>query len=512
MSHLPILPILIPLTAAAILLTIHGVGIATKRIVGMLSLLLVIVVAVIMLSEARQGIITVYHLGNWPAPYGIVLMQDRLSALMVALTAALALPVMLLAQAGWDSLGRHFHTFLQLQLAGLNGAFLTGDLFNLFVFFEILLLASYALLVHGGGLERTRAGLAYVILNLAGSALFLIALGLIYGTLGTLNMADLIEVLPNVPIANQPVARTALALIILVFLLKAALVPLGFWLPHVYAAAIGPVAVLFVIMTKVGIYALLRLSTIGLSGASFTDDLLQPWLAWLSIATIILGTIGALAASRLTVVVANFVLISSGTLLLGVAAATPEAIAAMLTYLVHTVVWTAALFLLADAISHERGAAADTIEKGPRLQSFVGLGAAYLIVAVAVSGAPPLSGFIAKLMILQSLRDTASWISAWSVLLISGFITALVLARAASAYFWEPGKEAEDTAAETMRLHMTSPRRALWMTVIAALMLVPFAPTIAGYTSATADQILQRGEYRAAVIGRQTKVDRERRP
>lgn len=512
MSHLPILPIVIPLTTAAILLALHGVDIAKKRIVAMVSVLSVIMAAVIMLGEARQGIITVYRLGDWPAPYGIVLVQDRLSALMVALTAALALPVLMLAKAGWDTCGRHFHAFLQLQLAGLNGAFLTGDLFNLFVFFEILLLASYALLVHGGGLERTRAGLAYVIINLAGSALFLVALGLIYGTLGTLNMADLIEVLPNVPAADQPLARTALALIVSVFVLKAALVPLGFWLPHVYTAASGPVAVLFVIMTKVGIYALLRISTIGLAGTSYTADLLQPWLAWLSIATIILGTIGALAATRLAGVVANLVLISSGTLLLGVAAATPEAIAATLTYLVHTVVWTAALFLLADAIADERGAAADTLEKAPRMQSSVGLGAAYLIAAVAISGAPPLSGFIAKLMVLRSLHDTASWVWAWSVLLISGFITALVLARAASAYFWEPGKEPEKTATETLALHMTSSRQALWITVIAALMLVPFAPTLAGYTSATAEQILQRQDYRAAVIGPHTTVDRERRP
>jgi multicomponent K+:H+ antiporter subunit D len=239
---------------------------------------------------------------------------------------------------------------------------------------------------------------------------------------------------------------------------------------------------------------------------------LQPWLAWLSIATIILGTIGALAATRLAGVVANLVLISSGTLLLGVAAATPEAIAAMLTYLVHTVVWTAALFLLADAIADERGAAADTLDKAPRMQSFVGLGAAYLIAAVAISGAPPLSGFIAKLMVLRSLHDTASWVWAWSVLLISGFITALVLARAASAYFWEPGKEPEKTATETLALHMTSSRQALWITVVAALMLVPFAPTLAGYTSATAEQILQRQDYRAAVIGPHTTVDRERRP
>ena len=512
MSHLPILPIVIPLAAAVLLLLGHRLGVATKRAVSAGSVAALVVVALLVLSEAHQGGIGVYRLGNWPAPYGIVLMLDRLSALMVALTAGLSIPVVLASLSGADEKGRHYHAFLQLQLAGLNGAFLTGDLFNLFVFFEILLLASYALLFHGGGTERARAGLAYVIVNLTGSALFLIALGLVYGVLGTLNMADLTVVLPKVAAADQALVRTALALLVAVFLLKAAVLPLGFWLPHVYTAPLVPVSVLFVIMTKVGIYALVRVSTIGLGGASFTADLLQPWLTWLSVATIAMGAFGTLAAKRLTGVTANLVLISSGTLLLGAASGNTTALAAMLAYLVHTTAVTAALFLLADAIASQRGTMADAIEKGPGLPGRLSLGAAYLIVAIAACGAPPLSGFIAKLLVMQSLRDTPNWIAAWAALLVSGFVVALVLGRAASAYFWEPGRAHAAVLAPGAPVRSSGSTAALWATVVAALLLVPCAAPIAGYARATAEQIMTRQAYGAAVIGPDDAVRRERRP
>ncbi|NJL08925.1 MAG: monovalent cation/H+ antiporter subunit D, partial [Methylacidiphilales bacterium] len=250
-------------------------------------------VALLLLQRAGSGSIDVYALGNWPAPFGIVLVLDRLAAVMVALCAVLALPVLVYAAGGTDARGRHFHALFQFQIAGLNGAFLTGDLFNLFVFFEVLLLASYGLLTHGNGRARARAGLAYVVLNLTGSALFLIALGLLYGTLGTLNMVDMAGALARVPAADQALVRTAAALLIAVFALKAALFPLSFWLPRVYGAASAPAAALFAIMTKVGVYALLRISTVTFSGAPVTADLLQPWLMPLAIATIAAGTLGA---------------------------------------------------------------------------------------------------------------------------------------------------------------------------------------------------------------------------
>lgn len=512
MSHLPILPILVPLLSAAILMLMRGGGLSAHRSVTLASAVALCSIAFVSLAAAGDGGIGVYRIGNWPAPFGIVLVLDRLAAIMLALTAGLALAVALASVSGADEQGRHFHALLQLQIAGLNGAFLTGDLFNLFVFFEILLLASYALLAGGGGLERTRAGLSYVVLNLAGSALFLIALGLVYGTLGTLNMADLTLVLPGVAAADQALVRVALALLIAVFLLKAALVPLGFWLPHVYAAPSMAIAALFVIMTKVGIYALLRVSTIGLDEATFTSDLLQPWLPWLAILTIGLGMVGALAAKRLATVVANLVMISSGTLILAVAATHVDAHAAALYYLVQTTIATAGLFVLVELLARQRGELADTIEKGPRITRIAMLGTAFLVLAVAASGLPPLSGFLAKLMILQSLAKTSTATAAWTALLLAGLLVTLVLARAASAFLWEPGK-ADETDALVSR--QRSPRgltAALALTTAGVLVVTAFAAPISAYARLTAEQLAATPSYVEAVLGPDPRIVRERRP
>jgi len=516
MSHLPILPFIVPFVTAGLLLLLNGLGIAAKRRVSAIAVAVLVIVSFQLLASVHDERIHVYRLGDWPAPFGIVLVADRLAALMVVLTALLAAAVVASSIGGTDAEGRHFHVFLQLQLAGLNGAFLTGDIFNLFVFFEILLLASYALLMHGGGLVRSRAGLGYVIMNLAGSALFLIALGLTYGSIGTLNMADLVQVLPNVAPADQPPVRVALALLVAVFVFKAALLPIGFWLPHVYTAAPVPVAVLFVIMTKVGIYALLRLSTIGLSTAPFTSDLLAPWLAWLSVATIGFGVVGALAASRMSAVIASIIVISSGTLLLGVAAGTVSAHAAMLYYLINTTVVAAGLFLLADHVSRQRGTVGDAFEKGPRLTSVALVGGAYLVLSLAASGMPPLSGFLAKLMVMQSLGSTNTMFAAWFALVVSGFVVALVLARAASTYFWEPAKSA---AAETSRKDVaghapSEPGRAAGLAGLLALTIVVTvaAAPISSFARATAEQIAAPEKYVTANFGSAPPVKRERRP
>lgn len=513
MSHWPILPVLIPLCAAALCLLAGRGGIALKRAIAAASVLALAVVAGGLLLQARDGAIAVYPLGDWPPPYGIVLVADRLSAMMVALVSALAIPVLLRAMAGADERGRHFHALFQLQIAGLNGAFLTGDLFNLFVFFEILLLASYALLLHGGGRERVRSGLVYVVLNLAGSALFLTALGLLYGTLGTLNLADMTLALAGVDAADQALVRSAAALLVAVFLLKAALLPLSFWLPRVYAAADAPVAALFAIMTKVGVYALLRVSAIGFASAPFTAGLLEPWLPALAILTIAAGAVGAMAATRFAGVVANLVLVSTGTLLVAVAAGSPVATAAALYYLPHTTLVTAGLFLLGDAIACQRGAFGDGMAKGPRLASLPALSGAYLVLGLAASGMPPLSGFVGKLMLMQSLRDAASGPAIWGALLISSLIVALVLARAASVFFWEPGgPEAGPARSAAPAPGLRRSLAAVLLLVVASPLLALAAAPVGGYARSAAEQLHARQPYVAAVLGAPAAVQRERRP
>src|SRR5690606_2213561 len=233
-----------------------------------------------------------YRLGDWPAPFGIVLVLDRLSALMLVLTAAVALFSLLHAVQGQDRAGPLYHPLFQLQLVGLNGAFLTGDLFNLFVFFEILLIASYCLLVHGSTAPRLRAGVHYVVLNLAGSSLFLIAVGTLYGVTGTLNMADMAQKVALLGAPDAALVRSAALLLLVVFALKAALVPLYFWLPAAYSAASAPVAALFAIMTKVGVYSIVRVYTLIFgSGGGVAAEVATPWLLPLALLTVVLGMI-----------------------------------------------------------------------------------------------------------------------------------------------------------------------------------------------------------------------------
>ena len=510
-THIAVFPVVVPLLAAVAILLMHPAGLKIERAISLASLLLLAAVAAYGLVTVDDGTIAVYRLGDWPAPYGIVLVLDRLSAIMLALTAVVALAALAHAIGGGDTQGRHFHALFQLQLMGLNGAFLTGDLFNLFVFFEILLLASYALLAHGGGKERTRAALTYTVLNLVGSAIFLVALALVYGTLGTLNIADIANVLPAVPDADVVLVRVAMVLLLSVFLLKAAVFPMSFWLPRTYPAASPAVMVLFVLMTKVGIYALLRVSTLNVDISPATSDLAEPWLTALAIATIAIGSIGALAAQRFSVVVANLVLISSGTLLAAAAVNEVEASAAALYYLLHSTLVAAGLFLIVDAIARSRGALQDVIGRGAPIANPAVTGLAYFILTIAIAGVPPLSGFLGKLMVMQSVFSQSLAYAVWGALLISGLTVALVLARAGSLFFWQTRTTAGDAAPFDERA-ASAPELGLIALVAASLMLAVAAAPVSAYVYSAADQLHARAPYIAAVLGTPPDVRRSTRP
>ena len=316
MNHIVIAPLLIPLLAGICLVLMRGAAIQAQRAVSIVATLAMGGLALTLLVQVADGTILLYRLGDWPAPFGIVLVADRLAAAMVSITAVLAVCAQAYAVRGADLAGRHFHRLFQFQLLGLNGAFLTGDLFNLFVFFEVLLIASYALLLHGGGRERTRAGLHYVVLNLIGSTLFLFAIGGLYGILGTLNMADLAIRVAQLPPENLAIVRASALLLFVVFALKAALVPLQLWLPGAYSSAGAPVAALFAIMTKVGAYSILRVYTLifGTTSGSLAG-LVEPWLLGLGLLTIATGTVGAMVSTRLARLTASLVVVSAGTLL-----------------------------------------------------------------------------------------------------------------------------------------------------------------------------------------------------
>nr|WP_209262271.1 monovalent cation/H+ antiporter subunit D [Thiorhodococcus minor] len=504
-----IAPVLVPLLAGiALLLTRHQVPLWLRRGLNLAAVGVQVAVALALLTAVGGGDVLTYNLGNWPAPYGIVLVADRLAAWMLLITALLAFFALLYAVQGTDRGSRHFHSIYQLQLLGLNGAFLTGDLFNLFVFFEILLLASYGLLVHGGGARRTRAGLHFVVLNLAGSTLFLFAAGTLYGVLGTLNMADLAVKLAETTPENLGMARTAGLLLFAVFALKAALIPLHLWLPEAYSATSAPVAALFAIMTKVGAYCLLRVGTLMFGPeAGPVAGLYATWLLPLGLITLLLGALGALSADELRRQVGYLVVVSVGLLLTAFGLDSTAGIAAGLYYLVNTTLATAAFFLLADVIACRRGASLDRLTAGPQMRQAGLLGGLFFLAALLMAGLPPLSGFVGKLLVLQAALDASSWPWVLASVLSSGLLAMIALGRSGSVLFFKTADALPAEAApsapvvaslgewqETMRLVAVAGLLALCLGLLAA------SGPVLGFCTATAEQLLHPQGYIQAVL------------
>jgi len=501
------LPVAIPALAGALLLICGINRPMLERVLGLAATALGTVAAVALAADSLSGEYRVYALGDWMAPFGIVLVADRLSALLVLLTSIIALAALTYAANGWDRRGRHFHALFQFQLMGINGAFLTGDLFNLFVFFEVLLIASYCLLLHGLGQQRLKAAVHYVAVNLTGSGVFLIAVSLLYSVTGTLNMAQLAERIAQTPEADIALVRAAGLMLLGVFAVKAALFPLYFWLPATYASASPPVAALFAIMTKVGVYSILRVTTLMFSGDSGASaSLTSPWLLPLALLTLAFGVIGALGAKRLGVLVAHLTVASVGTLLATLAAGGSAGLAGALYYLVHSALIVAALFLLTDLIARQRGSAADNLISAGPLRQPVLLGIAFLLATVTVAGAPPSAGFLGKLMILQGTADNpaAPWI--WGTVLVTSLAALVACSRAGSVLLWKiTSAPAPDTLPE--RISEWLPLGVL-MTV--SLLLVIFAGPLHRHAEATATQLLSPSQYVQAVVGNST--DRAPRP
>ncbi len=511
-THLAVLPVLLPMfTAIALLLMGDGGGAETRhggaqlrrrRILSLASAVLGAVLAWRLMLDAASGTLTVYPLGGWPAPFGIVLVVDRLSAMMLALTWTIVVPVLWYASGGWDTRGRHFHALFHFQLMGLSGAFVTGDLFNLFVFFEVLLIASYVLLVHGQGRERFKVGLHYVVLNLVASALFLIGLAIVYGSTGTLNMADLALRVAQLGPQEAALFKAGGMILLVVFGLKAAIVPLYMWLPGTYAAASAPVAALFAIMTKVGVYSIIRVHAVILGeGAGHAALAVEPWLLPVALLTTVLGVLGALAAHSLARLVAYLTVASVGTILAGVGLFTPAAMSAALYYLVHSTLVIAALFLLVELVASQRGQVGDRLQPAAPVAQPVMLGLMTLLGAASVAGLPPLPGFLGKVMILQSAAPTPAHAWVWVVVLGAGFLTLVGLARAGGILFWNvlpSDGSSGQPAGSGASWRLTSATLGL---LALSLVLAAAASPLKRYTDATAAQLSDRAAYAEAVLG-----------
>ncbi|MFZ5491708.1 MAG: monovalent cation/H+ antiporter subunit D [Pseudomonadota bacterium] len=492
MSHWIVAPILLPLTAAIVLLLLGRWRPAWQLPVNLIATAALGAVCAGLLAAADDGVVRVYLLGNWQAPFGIVLALDRLAALMLSLTAVLALVALLAAAPRWQARGAFFHPLFQMQLMGLAGAFLTGDLFNLFVFFEVLLIASYGLLLHGGGRERLHAGLHYVTLNLVGSALFLLALGILYGVLGTLNMADLAVKAAEVADGDLALLHAAGLLLLVVFGLKAAVLPLGLWLPTTYAAASAPVAALFAIMTKVGIYAIVRVFTLIFVGERLA--VAQPLLLPLGLATIALASVGALAAHTLPRLAGYLTLVSAGTLLAALGLSAPDAVAAALYYLPQTTLAVAALYLIAELIARQRGPQAGALVPGPAPRQPALLGGLFLLAGATLAGLPPFSGFVGKLLILRGAAGAPGGFALWAVLLLSGLALVIAFSRAGSRLFWKVSPALPGGRHGVLTLAPSA------LLLGACLLLALAAAPVARVTQATAGQLLAPAGYVAAVL------------
>jgi len=437
MSHWIILPIVLPAILAPFIVLAARYHIGIQRVFSVVGVLALIVIAVSLAWQTSDGTIILYQLGDWAAPFGIVLVGDRLSTLMVLLTAVLALFVLLYAiGSGWDDRGRHFHALFQFQLMGIMGAFLTGDLFNLFVFFEVLLIASYGLMIHAGGNARLRAGVQYVLFNLIGSTLFLFALGSIYAQTGTLNMADLAARAQMIGADETVGIRVAAVLLLLVFAIKAALVPLHFWLPSSYAEAPAPVAALFAIMTKVGAYAIIRVFTMAFPpDLEVTAGLHGLWLMPAALISLAIGMIGVLGAKKLDRLVTFSVIGSMGMVMVAISLFTPEGIAAAVYYIVHSTLAAASLFLIVDLVRTGRAHVDLTVAR-PVVGGALTAGL-FFAAAIAMAGLPPLSGFVGKLMVLEASYPSSMMPLIWTVVLGSSLIAIVGFGRAGSVVFWK---------------------------------------------------------------------------
>ncbi len=529
-DHLIILPIVLPLVAGAALLLLDEQRRTLKAAINVGSTFALVAIAAALLQMAdasandpMRASIGVYRLGDWPAPFAIVLVLDRLSALMLLLTSILAAASVVFSLARWHRAGAYFNALFQFLLMGVNGAFLTGDLFNLFVFFEVLLAASYGLALHGSGAPRVKAGLHYIAINLGASLLFLIGVSLIYGVAGTLNMADLAARIPNIPAENRALLEMGAGILGVAFLIKAGMWPLCFWLPPTYAAAAPPVAAIFAIMTKVGAYAVLRLWLL-LFGvdAGASAQFGGSWVLVGGLLTIAFGVIGTLASQDLARLASYSVLVSSGTVLAATGMGQVGVTGGALFYLVSSTLGLGALFLLVELVERgrepsevmlleEREAAQDGFD----LEEEVGiaipatmalLGLSFIGCALVIAGLPPLSGFIAKFALLTAALNPSGTAQgggpvpavSWALLimlLLSGLAAIIAMTRMGIRGFWAP----LDRAVPRVRLIEIAP--VIGLLLLCAIQTVQAGP-IMRYMRATAESLHAPREYIGSVLPR----------
>lgn len=492
MPHLVVIPILLPMFTAAILVAVREKYRKMRSFINVFSCFIGIVIAAMLIAWVKDrdavAAFGIYLPANWDVPFGITLLADRFSCMMLLICSIIAFCAALYATTKWDKAGVHFQTLFQVQIMGINGAFLTADLFNLFVFFEILLAASYGLVLHGSGAKRVKAGLHYIAINLIAAFFFLIGVALIYNVTGTLSLADIAQHLRNINPVEHKLLYTGFGILGVAFLAKAAVWPLNFWLVPAYSNASAPASAILAVLTKVGLYVILRMTCLFFSTpqAGVEHWFGQSWLMYGGMATLTIGMLGVLSTIKPARIAAFSTLVSSGTVMLAISFGQLSLTSAALYYLPVSTLAISAFFLISELIQRssmpqdisllitqqEKNDLDKLIEEDinwenpdeginldERQEEIVGrvipaamafLGLSFAFCALLISGLPPLASFIAKFSMLtaminpfgQASSSTAAidifrWI-AIALIIISGLLALISFSRTGIRYFWSP--------------------------------------------------------------------------
>lgn len=469
-DYVVVAPVVVPLLFGALLVMLRR-KVEWHAVIASVGMgLLLLSTLMLLLRVIEQGPVTM-TMGRWLPPFGISFSVDAAGALLAFAGAFIALAVSIYSVAVTPQLERRYgyYPFLMLLMAGVSGAFLTGDIFNLYVWFEVLLISSFGMIVLGSEREQLDGTIKYAFLNLVATTMFLAATGYLYGLLGTLNMADIYLRLRE-PGLEGPVLTIA-TLYFLAFAMKAAAFPLNFWLPASYHTPKIVVSALFAgLLTKVGVYALLRISLV-LFGEQ--RGVLEVAIAWVAALTMLAGALGALAQSDIRRILGYLVIAGIGTMMAGLAVATQTGVAGIMVYAVHSMVVMTGLYL-ATGFAAKLSGTYDLRSSGGLYAASPMLAAAFLILALSVSGLPPTSGFWGKFILVKSALETGAWWLAGTIL-VSGLLVTIATFRIWIFAFWRGGPEGTRDGAETWKVgELDKPYRlyasiALGMFVVATL-------------------------------------------
>ncbi len=496
MTFLVLLPILIPLLTAAMCLLLWKRQRA-QRVLSVLGGAALLGAAVALLTIVATRGIQVVQVGNWPAPYGISIVADLLSGMMIAVAGVIGFSVLVYSTASVDERRQSFgfHPLIHVLLLGVCGAFLTGDIFNMYVWFEVMLIASFVLVALGGEKAQLEGAIKYVTLNLISSALFLAAAGVLYSTVGTLNMADLANQLSSQEVTGVP--TVAAAILLIAFGIKAAVFPLFFWLPASYhTPPVAISAIMAGLLTKVGVYAMVRVFSLMFA---FEYLYAKPILLFVAGATMITGVLGAAAQGEFRRILSFHIISQIGYMIMGLAIFTPLALAGTIFYIVHHIIVKTNLFLIAGIVNRVKGSY-ELSRLGGLYREKLWLAILFLIPALSLAGLPPLSGFWAKLILVRAGLEAEHYVLIAAALAVS-LLTLFSMTKIWNEAFWK-GSAAVSNERASVKSH--PPLR--WMVApavcLASLTLaIGFsAEPLFALASAAADQLLDPSQYIDAVL------------